>query len=161
MRSKKSLKRASWVDSITPGDGFHNWNRTSTIEANIALYKLLLLILADNAVAQSKAHHFPEPKLRAAFHVGERHEFHQFEALNPTTFSYIVGPVTLQLVRFLEKAPRDQILLGDFSIAMRGADDSDHATCDPCDFIKRSDSRHLQRQDEYPSCRRRANLVAV
>lgn len=105
------------------GDGFYIWNRARTVDANFALYKLLMLILADNAVAQSKAKRFPVPKLRAAFHVGEHYEFYQVEALNPTTFSYIVGHVTIELSRIVEKALPGQILLGDFTIPVEaGAD---------------------------------------
>lgn len=122
----------------TTGDGFYIWNRASTIEANIALYKLLLLVLADNAVAQSKASRFPVPKLRAAFHVGEHYEFSQVEALNPTTFSYIVGQVTIELARFLEKALPGQIILGDFKISMPDAGDGRITTCDTRDFISRA-----------------------
>ena len=98
----------------TTGDGFYIWNRARTVEANIALYKLMMMILADNAVAQDKSHGVGVPKLRAAFHVGEHYEFHQVEALNPTTFSYIVGQVTIDLSRMIEKALPGQILLGDF-----------------------------------------------
>src|SRR5262249_27081919 len=54
------------------------------------------------------------PKLRAAFHVGEHYEFQQVDGLNPTTFSYIVGKVTVDLARMLEGALPGQILLGDF-----------------------------------------------
>lgn len=98
----------------TTGDGFYIWNRARTVEANIALYKLMMMILADNAVAQHKSDGAGVPKLRAAFHVGEHYEFHQVEALNPTTFSYIVGQVTIDLSRMIEKALPGQILLGDF-----------------------------------------------
>jgi len=101
------------------GDGFYVWNRARTPDANIALYKLMMLVLADNAVARSKARRFPVPKLRAAFHVGEHYEFCQVEALNPTTFSYIVGHVTIELARILEHAQPGQILLGDFTIPSR------------------------------------------
>ena len=100
----------------TTGDGFYVWNRARTPAANIALYKLMMLILADNAIAATKAKRFPVPQLRAAFHVGEHYEFHQVEALNPTTFAYIVGQVTIDLSRLVEKALPGQILLGDFSI---------------------------------------------
>jgi hypothetical protein len=103
------------------GDGFYIWNRARTVDANFALYKLLMLILADNAVAQSKARRFPVPKLRAAFHVGEHYEFYQVEALNPTTFRYIVGHVTIELSRIIEKALPGQILLGDFTIPVDAA----------------------------------------
>ena len=98
----------------TTGDGFYIWNRATTVEANTELYKLLLMILADNAVAQRKACGSWVPKLRAAFHVGEHYEFHQVEGLNPTNFSYIVGQVTVDLSRMLDRALPGQILLGDF-----------------------------------------------
>lgn len=98
----------------TTGDGFYIWNRARTVAANIALYKLMMMILADNAVAQGKSQGSGVPRLRAAFHVGEHYEFHQVEALNPTTFSYIVGQVTIDLSRMVEKAMPGQILLGDF-----------------------------------------------
>lgn len=127
----------------TTGDGFYIWNRAQTTDANIALYKLLLLILADNAVAQSKALRFPVPRLRAAFHVGSHYEFHQVEALNPTTFSYIVGPVTIELSRFVEQALAGQILLGDFRIALHGdAAATPSATIsDTIDFIRHTADR--------------------
>lgn len=102
----------------TTGDGFYIWNRARTIDANIALYQLVMLILADNAVARRKARRFPVPTLRAAFHVGEHYEFYQVEALNPTTFGYIVGQVTIELSRMIEQALPGQILLGDFNIEM-------------------------------------------
>jgi hypothetical protein len=122
----------------TTGDGFYLWNRVPTFDASVALYKLLLLTLADNAVAQSKARGFPVPRLRAAFHVGEHYEFYQVEALNPTTFSYIVGPVTIDLARFLEKALPGQILLGDFAISMRDPATGCDASCSTLEFIERT-----------------------
>jgi len=103
----------------TTGDGFYIWNRTRTPDANLALYKLMMLILADNAVAQRKAQRFPVPKLRAAFHIGEHFEFYQVEALNPTTFGYIVGQVTIELARMIEKGLPGQIVLGDFSVHLQ------------------------------------------
>jgi hypothetical protein len=98
----------------TTGDGFYIWNRATTPEANTELYKLMMLLLADNAIAQGKARSPWVPKLRAAFHVGEHYEFHQVEGLNPTNFSYIVGQVTVDLQRMVEHALPGQILLGDF-----------------------------------------------
>jgi hypothetical protein len=99
----------------TTGDGFYIWNRATTTEANNELYRLMMMILADNAVAQRKARSAWVPKLRAAFHVGEHYEFQQVEGLNPTNFSYIVGQVTVDLARMLERALPGQILLGDFT----------------------------------------------
>lgn len=121
----------------TTGDGFYIWNRARTIEANIALYKLLMLILTDNAVAQRKARHFPVPRLRAAFHVGEHYEFYQVEALNPTTFGYIVGQVTIELSRMIAAARPGQILMGDFSIDLRGVAGEDRR-CATVDFVERT-----------------------
>jgi hypothetical protein len=100
----------------TTGDGFYIWNRSTSPGANVELYKLMMLILADNAVAQRKARSEWVPKLRAAFHVGEHYEFHQVDGLNPTTFSYIVGQVTVDLARMIEKSLPGQILLGDFEV---------------------------------------------
>jgi len=105
----------------TTGDGFYIWNRAATDEANTELFKLLLMILADNAVARSKAKNPWVPRLRAAFHVGEHYEFHQVDGLNPTTFSYIVGKVTVDLARMLEGAQAGQILLGDFVTQVDGS----------------------------------------
>ena len=105
----------------TTGDGFYIWNRARTLDANIALYKLMMLILTDNAVAQRKAKRFPVPRLRTAFHVGEHYEFYQVEALNPTTFGYIVGQVTIELSRMIEHAMPGQILLGDFNLEVSNA----------------------------------------
>lgn len=102
----------------TTGDGFYIWNRETSAGANTELFKLLMMILADNAVAQRKARTSWVPKLRAAFHVGEHYEFQQVEGLNPTTFSYIVGQVTVDLARIVERARPNQILLGDFAFRL-------------------------------------------
>ena len=134
----------------TTGDGFYIWNRSKTRDANIALYKLMMLLLADNAVAHKKAaKNFPVPILRAAFHIGEHYEFYQVEALNPTTFGYIVGPVTIDLARMLSKASADQILLGKFEVAMRD-EQSVHGHVQ----VHRRDGGHAQRA-ERPCGRRR------
>jgi hypothetical protein len=98
----------------TTGDGFYVWNRATAPGANTELYKLMMMMLADNAAAQAKARSSWVPKLRAAFHVGEHYEFHQVEGLSPTNFSYIVGQVTVDLARMLDRAVPGQILLGDF-----------------------------------------------
>jgi hypothetical protein len=105
----------------TTGDGFYIWNRSRSVDANIALYQLVMMILADNAVAHRKARTDCVPRLRAAFHVGDHYEFYQVEALNPTTYSYIVGPVTIDLSRMIEKALPGQILVGDFNIQVMDA----------------------------------------
>ena len=122
----------------TTGDGFYIWNRSKSIDANIALYKLAMMLLADNAVAQDKARGNWVPRLRAAFHVGEYYEFYQVEALNPTTFSYIVGPVTIDLSRIIEKALPGQILLGDFEIEVGDETGERTARYDTLDFVEKT-----------------------
>lgn len=123
----------------TTGDGFYIWNRVQSVEANIALYKLMMMILADNAVAQGKsAQGGCVPQLRAAFHIGEHYEFHQVEALNPTTFSYIVGQVTIDLSRIVEKALPGQILLGDFEAEIGGSENGATARYDTLDFVEKT-----------------------
>ena len=122
----------------TTGDGFYIWNRAQTLDANIALYQLMMLILADNAIAQRKAKRFPVPRLRAAFHVGEHYEFYQVEALNPTTFGYIVGQVTIDLSRMLEQALPGQILLGDFNIEVSNGAEQGATRCGTLDFVART-----------------------
>jgi hypothetical protein len=118
----------------TTGDGFYVWNRQPGPSGNVALYKLMMMILADNAIAQRKARSHWVPRLRAAFHVGEHYEFQQVDGLNPTTFSYIVGQVTIDLSRMIEKALPGQILLGDFDARHAPGDDSsrDHTL----DFVE-------------------------
>lgn len=121
----------------TTGDGFYIWNRARTIDANIALYKLMMLVLADNAVARRKAARFPVPTLRAAFHVGEHYEFYQVEGLNPTTFGYIVGQVTIDLARMVEGALPGQILLGEFELPLGNPGAGDTA-CGTLAFVEKT-----------------------
>ncbi|MBI3045648.1 MAG: hypothetical protein HYY78_22805 [Betaproteobacteria bacterium] len=122
----------------TTGDGFYIWNRARTVDANVALYKLMMMILADNAIAQRKARGAWVPKLRAAFHVGEHYEFYQVEALNPTTFSYIVGQVTIDLSRMIAKALPGQILLGDFGIEVGDGTVGPAVRYDTLDFVEKT-----------------------
>ena len=120
----------------TTGDGFYIWNRATTPEANTVLYRLMMMILADNAVAQRKARSPWVPKLRAAFHVGEHYEFQQVEGINPTNFSYIVGQVTVDLARMLERALPGQILLGDFEFQFGGNAIERSMRFDTLDFVE-------------------------
>lgn len=98
----------------TTGDGFYLWNRGLGLEADILLYHLMHLVLADNAIANSKAQHNTVPELRVCFHVGSSYEFHQAEGLNPTLYNYIVGDVTIELARMIERALPGQIMVGEF-----------------------------------------------
>jgi hypothetical protein len=58
------------------------------------------------------------PRLRACYHVGSSYEFHQSEGLSPTLYNYIVGDVTVELARVIERALPGQILVGDFRAEM-------------------------------------------
>jgi hypothetical protein len=116
----KLLTKRIGVDfsRTTTGDGFYIWNRDLTLEGNVNLYHFMQLALADNAIAQKKAQHNTVPRLRACFHVGSSYEFHQSEGLNPTLYNYIVGDVTVDLARVIERALPGQILVGDFRAEM-------------------------------------------
>jgi hypothetical protein len=120
----------------TTGDGFYIWNRATTVDANTELYKLMMMLLADNAMAHRKARGSWVPKLRAAFHVGEHYEFQQVEGLSPTHFSYIVGQVTVDLARMMEHALPGQILLGDFVTPLRDNASGRSIRCDTLDFVE-------------------------
>ena len=120
----------------TTGDGFYIWNRARTADSNTELYKLLMMLLADNAVARSKARSSWVPKLRAAFHVGDHYEFHQVEGLNPTNFSYIVGQVTVDLARMVQRALPGQILLGDFHTSLGDGEAGAPVTRDTIEFVE-------------------------
>jgi len=96
------------------GDGFYIWNRDAGVKANTNLYHFMHLVLADNAIARRKAHGRTVPLLRACFHIGGCYEFYQAEGLNPTIHCDIVGDVTIELARMIERALPGQILLGEF-----------------------------------------------
>lgn len=104
----------------TTGDGFYVWNRDLGFDANVNLYHLLYLTLADNAIARRIGERDTVPKLRSAYHCGRSYEFHQSEGLNPTLHQYIVGDVTVELARMIECALPQQILVGDFHADVDG-----------------------------------------
>jgi len=124
----------------TTGDGFYVWNTALTLDANVNLYHFMHLVLADNAIARSKAAANVVPRLRAGFHVGGSYEFHQAEGLNPTLYHYIVGDVTIDLARMIEQAQPDQIMIGDFEAEMRflNGDAASWVTLDAIDFVDRA-----------------------
>ncbi|MEM7610065.1 MAG: hypothetical protein AAF270_00095 [Pseudomonadota bacterium] len=98
----------------TSGDGFYIWNRDRGELPNVNLYHFMQLVLADNAIARSKAVARSVPLLRTAFHIGSCYEFHQADGLNPSTYDYIVGDVTVELARMIERALPGQIYVGAF-----------------------------------------------
>src|SRR5207249_2465296 len=78
------------------------------------------------------------PTLRACFHVGSHYEVYQSEGLNPTSFSYLVGQVTIELARMIEYALPGQILLGKFRTMMRADTDITPALIDSLGFVERT-----------------------
>lgn len=102
----------------TTGDGFYIWNRDRSGQANVNLYHFMHLVLADNAIARSKASGLTTPLLRACFHIGGHYEFYQSEGLSPTVYSFIVGDVTIELARMIDRALPGQVLVGNFLAQM-------------------------------------------
>lgn len=115
------------------GDGFYIWNRSADARGNVELYKLMLLLLADNAIARARARTRAVPELRSGFHVGEHYEFYQPEGLSPSLTSYLVGQVTIDLARMLDQAMPGQIVIGDFPQKEAGAEAVESAA----DFVER------------------------
>lgn len=100
------------------GDGFYIWNRDSGARANINLYHLMHLMLANNALRRRSAPARSVPEVKTAFHVGSYYDIYLSEGLRPATDSVIVGNVTVELARILSAARPGQILVGDFSTAL-------------------------------------------
>lgn len=122
----------------TTGDGFYVWNRDRSIQANINLYHFMHLVLADNAIARSKSRGKVTPVLRTAFHVGGHYEYYQSEGLSPTIYSYIVGDVTIELARLIERAVAGQVVVGDFQAPMPDARTRELVRVDAENFIERT-----------------------
>ncbi|MFQ6007308.1 MAG: hypothetical protein ACE5OQ_17605 [Woeseia sp.] len=123
------------------GDGFYVWNRDHGLEANVNLYHFMHIVLADNAIARSKAVSKAVPRLRACFHVGSCYEFHQAEGLNPTIHDFIVGDVTIELARMIEAAMPGQILVGEFVAELAEYGNGEEATqpnLDAVTFLQRA-----------------------
>ncbi len=123
------------------GDGFYIWNRDQGLEANVNLYHFMHIVLADNAIARSKAVSKAVPRLRACFHVGSCYEFHQAEGLNPTIHDFIVGEVTIELARMIEAAMPGQILVGEFVAELPSqvnGEEEVHLDLDAVTFLERA-----------------------
>ncbi|HEC90832.1 MAG TPA: hypothetical protein ENI55_04115 [Alphaproteobacteria bacterium] len=122
----------------TTGDGFYIWNRGRGVQANINLYHFMHLVLADNAISHGKSKSGTTPLLRTAFHVGGHYEFYQPEGLSPTIYSYIVGDVTIELARMIDKAIPGQIIVGDFKMPMSDGKAEKIQRIGPVEFIERT-----------------------
>jgi len=122
----------------TTGDGFYIWNRRGSVRANVNLYHLMHLVLADNAIAHTKMPDNLVPVLKTVFHVGGHYEFYQAEALHPSRYNYIVGDVTVDLARIMESARPGQVLVGDFEVPMPAGEDGGRTEpIDSVGFIER------------------------
>ena len=122
----------------TTGDGYYIWNRDRSVQANVNLYHFMHLVLADNALARAKSSHNTTPLLRACFHMGGHYEFYQSEGLSPTVYSYIVGDVTIELARMIDRALPGQILVGDFDAPMPDNKSLQTNRINTVDFIERT-----------------------
>jgi hypothetical protein len=114
------------------GDGFYIWNRHTGSGASTYLYHFMNLVLADNAIARSKARGRTVPALRAAFHIGSCYEFYHAEGLNPTLYTDLVGEVTIDLARMVERAMPGQVMVGEFYDLPAG---TEGAHLDALDFV--------------------------
>jgi hypothetical protein len=99
----------------TTGDGFYVWNQSNTMGGNLDLFSFLMLLLAENSLGRRSGIVSTIPELRSSFHIGECFEYYQADGARPGTNSFIVGDVTIQLARMIEKALPNQILIGDFA----------------------------------------------
>jgi hypothetical protein len=115
---KRLTERGIEVDLArsTTGDGFYMWNREEGAAANIRLFALTMLALADNALGLAHARRSVVPRLRTAYHIGSHFEFYQSVGHTPDTREYIVGDSTITLARFLERALPGQLVIGDFGL---------------------------------------------
>lgn len=122
------------------GDGFYIWNRDIGNDANTSLYHFMHLVLADNAIARRKAHGRTVPLLRTCFHIGGCYEFYQAEGLNPTVYSDIIGDVTIELARMIDRALPGQILVGEFNALVEDADPfgSARIVIDAVEFVEQA-----------------------
>ena len=98
----------------TTGDGYYVWNRDFSPSANQDLFVFMLLVVADNTVAQVASKGHTVPVIRTGYHIGGHYELYQAEGVNPSVFSYIVGDVTIDLARMLDLAQANQVLIGEF-----------------------------------------------
>jgi hypothetical protein len=112
----------------TTGDGYYVWNRDLSAEANQDLLHFLLLVIADNTLAQEASKGNTVPVIRTAYHIGSHYELYQAEGVNPTVFSYIVGDVTIELARMVDLAQPGQIFVGDFEVALFSSVEGDDSS---------------------------------
>lgn len=125
----------------TTGDGFYIWNRDPSPRGNMELFLLMLVAIADNALARRKARPGTVPILRTGFHIGSHFEFSQVEGFNPTLYTYIVGDVTIELARMVDIARGGQILIGEFTtrVPTSAREEALLMEADSTHFVQRAD----------------------
>ena len=102
------------VAQSTTGDGFYIWNERKGLTANLDLYCLMMLVLADNALSSQKSSETIVPDLRTCFHVGSCYAYFQASGVGLSAIHFIVGDVTIDLARMIDRAVPGQILIGNF-----------------------------------------------
>lgn len=129
----------------TTGDGYYVWNRDREADSDSLLFYFLILIMLDNALASRASRGKTVPLIRAAFDIGSHYELYQAEGVNPTVFSYIVGDVTIDLARIIDKAGPGQILLGDFPAASGASEEQAAAIANGTPAFVAASDRGLDR----------------
>lgn len=109
-------------ERTTTGDGFYIWNRDVGPIADSHLFQMMLLIVADNALARRKNQGNTVPYIRSGFHIGGHYQFFQPDGVDPGLSSYIVGDVTIELARMLNQAQAEQIFVGEFNTQIPTSD---------------------------------------
>jgi len=99
--------------SSTP-TGLLAWNRQEGLRADVNLYCLMALALAENALARAKGDRHTAPELRACFDIAHTYDYHQPQGLSPTIQSCITGELTRRLGVMRGAARPGQILIGHF-----------------------------------------------
>jgi len=102
------------VNRSTTGDGFYCWNRREGFDAdaNLFAFKAITLCLMKYMLRQEAKNYVPT--LKSCISIGSHYTYFSVERLNPRGSNYIVGDVTIELARLMEKTDPDQILIGNF-----------------------------------------------
>lgn len=129
----------------TTGDGYYVWNRDLGSDADRDLFCFMMLVVADNAVAQAASKGNTTPVIRTGYHIGSHYELYQAEGVNPTMFSYIVGDVTIELARMIDQNEPNQLLMGDFKRRIWDHDSQSEISATTQEFVQacHKDGGHL------------------
>lgn len=112
------------IAMTTTGDGFYVWNRQEGLTADLALYHLTMMTLADNAIARERDSSFQTPVLRTCIHFGSHYEYYQAVGSAAQARDFIVGDVTIEAARMVGGALPGQVLVGSYLRKPRDAGDA-------------------------------------